>query len=272
MDQSIKRNDPFDRSNFNPTLDAQRSMLKKELKVSHYSKNIPDNLTDQLKPTEFSKLNENPNYKLTKTTCANNPFKNDFPDRNLKFESKAVEIELTSDVTRISRHRVVDVVPRPNLRQFSLDYKVPDQTIGIPITNILPSRDIQNTSYRSVHQQQSKPCNPSYLTAQSKPWGIHNVSNNVPQVIHHPLISGNIPPFFHSMSENHMIKKINNEGLSPAKTNSRQIVNASMSNMNVPQNSLMKRENGEKNKVKFSNTVTIAVVPVIFEQIILFNV
>lgn len=119
--------------------------------------------------------------------------------------------------------RVLDVVP-----------KVLDQTIGIPVKNPSHFRSGQNTFLNSdIHSN-------SYHFSQTLP----DFHGNEPQVIHHPLVSGNIPATFDNVHNSRI-----QDSKAPKSTGS---------------SNHQKRENGERNKVKFCNTVTVAVVPVSF--------
>lgn len=183
-------------------------------------------------------------------------------------------------------HHVVDVVPKPS-RQAPIEWNVPDQTIGIPITNPTPILDFHNlpshanpidhqsalnyprqTVLLPSHMQIAQP--PMSIPIHQKPMmllrakSLHNIPINSPQIIHHPLVSGNIPPSIHA-TEGYLIKKqIPLDGpplpLPPKPRTAN--VSSSILSSTIQPNSQPKRENGEKNKVKFSDTVTVAVVPV----------
>lgn len=105
--------------------------------------------------------------------------------------------------------RVVDIVP--NI----------DQTIGIPVKSPSHFRSCPNSLSQTLTDFQDR---------------LYDIRNE-PQVIHHPLVSGNIP----NVHESH--KKI--------------MIPDSKTLLYPIQKSSSKRENGEKNKVKFCNTVSV---------------
>lgn len=175
-------------------------------------------------------------------------------------------------------HHVVDVVPKPP-RQPPIEWNIPDQTVGIPITNPMPILDFHNlaSTNDSAHhyprqtvlmpshmqiaaQQMSLPSHPMLIRTKS----MNNIPLNSPPIIHHPLVSGNIPPSVHS-TENYLIKKqipLDGPPLPLPPKPARQNASSSILSSTTQQSSHSKKENGEKNKVKFSDTVTVAMVPV----------
>lgn len=109
-----------------------------------------------------------------------------------------------------------------------------DQTIGIPTTSMNESIENDDDHYNLVTTT------------------IHN----------YPLISGSIP----SLSYTGMQNKLNFSTqfiTSPPmfKKDSMLPVNSILTNTNLPTSSSIKKEGGEKNKVKFSDTITVAVMP-----------
>lgn len=162
---------------------------------------------------------------------------------------KTLPSRLPFDVPGVSHHQVVDVVPNPS-RIHTLDYSVPDQTIGIPISDSRTYSDAQNTI---------QPL-PDRLFPQFGP-----AISNRPQMIHHPLICGNIPSTTYSMSDNHLTKDISKRTLLdfPKSVSRRHMkISSSILSATMENTSVTRKEYGEKNKVKFSNMVTVAVVPV----------
>lgn len=80
----------------------------------------------------------------------------------------------------------------------------------------------------------------------------------VPPIIHqHPLISGNIPSIASIMPESYNAKKLSSN-LGGKKINATSSI---LSGQGQPSQMNAKKEMSEKNKVKFSDTVTVAVVP-----------
>lgn len=175
-------------------------------------------------------------------------------------------------------HRVVDVVPKPP-RQPPIEWNIPDQTIGIPITNATPILDFHNltsTNDSTHHYPRQTVLMPTHMQIASQPISLpshpmlirtksmNNISLNSPPIIHHPLVSGHIPPSVHS-TENYLIKKqipLDGPPLPLPPKPPRQNASSSILSSTTQQNLHPKKENGEKNKVKFSDTVTVAMVPV----------
>ncbi|XP_029712205.2 WD repeat-containing and planar cell polarity effector protein fritz isoform X1 [Aedes albopictus] len=173
------------------------------------------------------------------------------------------------------QHVVIDVVPKPIGSPNALKYpptNILDQTIGIPLVQDEPDfarrpRKPWFTSQAPQPQFRSIP-NPSN-------------ANNAPRTVIHqyPLISGNIPSKFQSSSKfNQQPPEVVDRLRMPRRkepaasilsnsTNS-SLAMAGPSSAGFPQpgsssasSSSAKKESGEKNKVKFSDTVTVAVVP-----------
>lgn len=150
--------------------------------------------------------------------------------KSLKYQKSFSQAPLAvCDQSQYKHHLVVNVIPTPQLSPH--EWNVPDQTIGIPI----------------IKHKNSKPTLPS-----EQCWSKQ-------QIIHHPLVSGYIPSSSSSyLHENHMA--------SPTPYYSSQHSQNVYSSILIPSTTSIqpssKKENGEKHKVKFSNTVTVAVVPV----------
>ena len=154
---------------------------------------------------------------------------------------------------------VVDIIPKPKV--------VPDidQTIGIPLTF-----DAVDNSGNSFYPSLGPP---NYGTNMNNV----DVSNDyeyhqVPTTIHqYPLISGTIPSTTQAkMNYNTMPAPT----ISPMKKDPSGPTGSILSNPATNSNNGGgKREAGEKNKVKFSDTITVAVVPEISrkEKIVNFN-
>lgn len=135
-------------------------------------------------------------------------------------------------------HHVVDIVPKP--KQLT-------QEIGIPIASI-----------SNMHVN----------ALPNKPWNMHNFSGHFPTIIHHPLVSGHIPLSYQAPENRKkmplplpMVVPLEQAHLHPTNIYS-SILSSAPQQQQQQSTSNLKRENGEKNKVKFSNTVTVAVVPV----------
>lgn len=136
---------------------------------------------------------------------------------------------------------VIDIVPKPGKIVPDLD-----QTIGIPLTFDTVD-NTGNAFYPSL--------GPQYSVTNNN----HDVSNDyeyhqVPTTIHqYPLISGTIPSTTQAKISFSSLPTPMNLKNSSGPTGS------ILTNPNNPDGS--KRESGEKNKVKFSDTITVAVVP-----------
>lgn len=158
------------------------------------------------------------------------------------------------------QHSVIDIVPKPGKSPTDID-----QTLGIPLTFDTVD-NTGNAFYPSL--------GPHYPTINNNT----EVSNDyeyhqVPTTVHqYPLISGTIPSTTQS--------KLNFSTLPAASMNKNSsgptgsiLTNPSNSMANHSNAQAGKKENGEKNKVKFSDTITVAVVPEISrkEKIVNFN-
>lgn len=209
------------------------------LKVSHFSKSLVDNFEMQSQSLEAGKKFDN-----MKSRQSQNSSNLDYTFPRNKIQSEP------SQKSNISR--VVDVVPKP---KFPIDY----QTIGIPIQNVSPIRSCQTILLNS---DSSNFFNYSKALSVQESLSVSNkMSNDMrsePQIIHHPLISYNIKPI------NNVVSRT--ESSFTPKSISHDSVNVPIINRSAAsqQTSSTKRENGERNKVKFCNTVTVAVVPVSF--------
>lgn len=186
-----------------------------------------------------------------------------------------------------SLHQHHDLAPKSLTRSQTLDWDVPDQTLGIPLTNPTPILDLhhysmppmQDSAYINNYPFRPNVMHPTHLQSAHlyhpkplpliKSKSMFSIPTNAPPVIHHPLVSGNIPPSFHS-PESYQLKKhtipmnqASGAPPPPPKPSNRQNVSgASILTTSTQQNLSPKKESGEKNKVKFSDTVTVAVVPV----------
>ncbi|XP_063697637.1 WD repeat-containing and planar cell polarity effector protein fritz [Culicoides brevitarsis] len=143
---------------------------------------------------------------------------------------------------------MLNVIPTPapqNLRSNRID-----QTIGIPVSNENPPNF--GIFPQQQQPQRSKPFFPTPYNNASTEFSYKPVFP-VPPIIHnHPLIAGNIPSMYPTPPAS-ALKKDN----SPSKKE----VNSILTNNNAPSPKRDGETNKEKNKVKFSDTVQIAVVP-----------
>jgi WD repeat-containing and planar cell polarity effector protein len=117
-------------------------------------------------------------------------------------------------------------------------FKAIDQTVGIPLM----------TGNEFTHRIGTSQMYASYSTEEIRDQMQHHSLG--PPIHNYPLISGSIP----SLSIHSHIPTLSN----PHKKDVQ--VSSILSNVNATYNNASKKESGEKNKVKFSDTVTIAVV------------
>lgn len=199
---------------------------------------------------------------------------------HLRYQMKKNE-KVIRPLPRISpqQHKVIDILPKPPAA--GVEWRVPDQTLGIPVINPSSSMNHLHTmiaprptfNYGMQPPSKMPPHHPhsmmgyhskSIPLAKSK--SLHNITNNMAHVIHqHPLISGHIPPTTQFM-DNYTLKRnataSNMAGIHklnlPPKNNATSILSPPSTQPNVSP----KKDHSEKNKVKFSDTVTVAVVPV----------
>lgn len=268
---------------------------KPELKVSPFSKNQQKNPNSRsryqpsthLIATDNILLVDPPLPSLKKTSSQDNLFQSyaRSPDRNpiyhnsfstdglnnvgnyddvRRFTSSGVKStkmpkSLPRNVAANHKSVVIDVVPKPitsNLANNS-DWKVPSQTVGIPLT----FSHNNNMPYASPFQHRPMP----YMLQPSVPSTHHRLIKSesmynmttpiVPPKIHqHPLISGNIPSIASIMPDAYNPKKLSSN-LGGKKVNATSSIlsgQGQQSAMNA------KKDMSEKNKVKFSDTVTVA--------------
>lgn len=176
-------------------------------------------------------------------------------------------------------HMVIDVIPKPSSVQVPRSGSAIDQTLGIPLTYNPPSFHHLKHSFPTVSLYGRNTGPPMGISRADSLQSINTVA--VPTVIHqYPLISGNIPAVSSSHSpkthllENSAIINPSTSGSSSYLRNTKDTASilALTSSAGRTQANLAaagsagqsaKKESGEKNKVKFSDTITVAVVPVI---------
>lgn len=241
---------------YKTTPESRSNISTKVLKVSNFSKNLIG-----IREFETKSLEIDNNFDNKKNRSAKSRYSQSKTNPSYAFPKNKIHSEFLQKLPKSSEiSRVVDVVP-PRNAPILFDYHVPDQTIGIPVKS-LNRLNYQNELQSSNHSN-SFDFFKSLCNVQEGPSVLKRNSNDTKselQIIHHPLISGNIPANFNFVHENK--KKILNEATS--KSTPHGSVNVTSVNRCVAsqQTSSTKREVGERNKVKFSNTVTIAVVPV----------
>lgn len=173
------------------------------------------------------------------------------------------------------QHVVLDVFPKPKSSAKNYEKvgwsEIPDQTIGIPLT-FNHSNDQQPPIYWSSRIV------PSALMKAESMYEI-NTDSKLPPIVHqYPLVSGNIPNSFSAAT-----KYLNNSLNENQRKQQQQFSMGERSHSNretIPSNSILsngamtnvpmisgssaigiRKETGEKNKVKFSDTITVATVP-----------
>lgn len=304
-------------NNHNTASRVRINIPKPELKVSNYSKSTRKSSTEQSnnnvatyassKPSpiimrsasevDFTEMHS-PAYREAKIKLMpSNSFSTDYVNQinaaesvdSLKYQQTKIE-KIPRPLPRVpfatpqilqpipQHHHVVDIVPKPP-RQPPIEWNIPDQTVGIPITNPTPILDFHNLASindSTHHYARQTVLMPSHMQIASQPMSLpphpmlirtksmNNIPLNSPPIIHHPLVSGHIPPSIHS-TENYLIKKqipLDGPPLPLPPKPARQNASSSILSSTTQQSSHPKKENGEKNKVKFSDTVTVAMVPV----------
>lgn len=154
-----------------------------------------------------------------------------------------------------NQHSVIDIVPKPSKGAPDID-----QTIGIPLT----FDTVDNTGNAFYASLGAHPSLAQHFQSMNL---INNndVSNDyeyhqVPTTIHqYPLISGTIPSTSQAKL-NYSTLPAPTMNIKPVPTGSI-LTNPSNSAANSSNQLGNKKEAGEKNKVKFSDTITVAVVP-----------
>lgn len=162
-----------------------------------------------------------------------------------------------------AQHSVIDIVPKPSKILPDID-----QTIGIPLTYDAVD-NTANAFYPSLGPQYNLSNNNNDV---SNDYEYHQVPTTIHQ---YPLISGTIP----SRTQAKMnYSTLPAPTMSPMKKDpSAGPTGSILTNTSNPTNNSNafggKKENGEKNKVKFSDTITVAVVPEISrkEKVVTFN-
>lgn len=217
----------------------------------------------------------------------------------LRYQTQTIE-KVPRPLPRVphqqQQHKVIDIVPKqqPMRQATNVEWRVPDQTLGIPV--ISPSSSMNHLhamatapsassstlgrpmfNYGMHHPPPPMPLmpmhGPSSMVFNPKPLpllkskSMYNITANMPQVIHqHPLVSGHIPPTTHFIDSYTLKRNTTTSNLAgPSKLHHRPVnLNAPsiLSSPSTQPSVSPKKENGEKNKVKFSDTVTVAVVPV----------
>lgn len=162
------------------------------------------------------------------------------------------------------QHSVIDIVPKPSKPDIALD-----QTIGIPLTFDTVD-NTGNAFYPSLGPQYASSAINNNNDV-SNDYEYHQVPTTQYQ---YPLISGTIP----STSQAKMnYSTMPAPTMNPKKKDPSGPTGSILSNPSnaaaKDSNANVKKESGERNKVKFSDTITVAVVPEISrkEKIINFN-
>lgn len=173
------------------------------------------------------------------------------------------------------KHMVIEVVPKPSTHIKPIvvpaAWKVPDQTLGIPLTTpIPPHMNIHNNNYHHSTQYVHRP--PAFaissdLSAISSHFAIKQPQSllNIPTVIHqHPITQANIPASSSTSASGptYILRPPHKEPPTRRPQQPSTTTSTMNSILSQAQPSPRQREpNAEKNKVKFSDTVTVALVP-----------
>uniref|UniRef100_A0A1B0GKH0 Putative fritz isoform a n=1 Tax=Lutzomyia longipalpis TaxID=7200 RepID=A0A1B0GKH0_LUTLO len=179
-------------------------------------------------------------------------------------------------------HMVIDIIPKPSssAQQTSRTGSAIDQTLGIPLTYNPPSFHHLKHTFPSVSALYGRSSGAHASGGLSRADSLQSINTvAVPTVIHqYPLISGNIPAVSSTNSpkahllENSAIINPSTSGNSSYLRNTKDTASilaltspsgrAQVNHMSAGGgNQGAKKESGEKNKVKFSDTITVAVVP-----------
>lgn len=283
---------------FTNTLNITKiNIPKPELRIGNTSNKAQNSLVHWNSTPIYSKNVSSSSQFLVKSSQANK--------RNLSKITNPHIGQQNPPATKQS-HVVLDVIPKPKLRNVQLiqsankdrewSTKPPDQTLGIPLTNyhlpspILPYAQHAPTNALQLNTTYQQPkrnnIGQSFYTAAAVSFNddVHGVTHTptVPVIHQYPLISGNIPQIkkahssdnkqisSYSLSPRHNIQPANysKEGIATSSILSKS--NTPSVTTSIASNSYAKKETGEKNKVKFSDTVTVAVVPVSFLSIFIF--
>lgn len=170
-------------------------------------------------------------------------------------------------------HHVIDIVPKPHNRTFPIKSSVLDQTIGVPTVDESAfsgfNQITEVNEQRALLSKKPDESLSSLLSYQLKddlfPWNSLNISETTRSITYHPLTFGPIPLLvpnkdikkklpvkIPSLRTQHSISRYINKFSEPVIASSTQ------------PNSQISREHTEKSKVKFSRTVSVAVVQVSF--------
>lgn len=171
--------------------------------------------------------------------------------------------------TAILNHKsvVIDVVPKPTSSTLlsNSDWKgMPTQTVGIPLTyshntNIPYAIPFQHRPLPHMLQPGVPLSHHRLIKSES----MYNMSTPAVQpVIHqHPLISGNIPSIASIMPDSGNIYNTKKSTSIPGGGKKLNATNSILSGQGQQSTMNAKKDISEKNKVKFSDVVAIAVVP-----------
>lgn len=161
------------------------------------------------------------------------------------------------------KHTVIEVVPKPSTHIKPIvpaTWKVPDQTLGIPLTTPIPS----------YHQPQYVHRPPAFAiptdatsAAMSSHFAIKSQSLlNIPIIHQHPITQANIPASSSASTAQYFQRSPQKESHGLTKRTHQPPSTSVMSSILIQAQPSPRREpNAEKNKVKFSDTVTVALVP-----------
>ena len=211
------------------TVKSERSqtMKKKNASMTNLSNELTFQNINKFNYTSMDEFNNNPTY---------NPL--GMPSQHL-----------------IQSHSVIDIVPNPKGKPDL------DQTIGIPLT--YDTTEHQNNVAGNYFQPTAGASASYYNNNEIK----NEYDYQIPTTVHqYPLISGTIPTSIGSQAKMTLPPSYQTTVSSPKKKDpsvptSSILSTSNNSNTTNASNANSKKESGEKNKVKFSDTVHISVVP-----------
>lgn len=205
----------------------ERVISSRQSEISNFSTNLLDKIVGDVIPLESDNSHDNTINRYTSKHLQGRLKKEDLTLRSRP------QLELSQNSSRSPQiSRVVNIVPKPKSHPFFFDYNIPDQSIGIPTKNLNFIYNCHSFQYAESSSFKVRTKNGSSI-----PKKISVEKPSEKQITHYPLFSGSIPsPGNRTITFDHRRAPL--------------------------QQTSTKRDNGERNKVKFSNTVTVAVVPV----------
>lgn len=194
---------------------------------------------------------------------------------------KVTKTPRTQPLKKSQQHMVIDVVPKPmsqQLHSMTTDWTVPDQTLGIPLTfshnlssyqtyvTAAPPSMAPTSFYNRPVAASTSSFMPKTLLKSQSMYNITGTTSS-PFVHQHPMMLAHIPPS--GQNNNHFAIKKSSGFVSNTPSRVKENISIITATPSITSSILSgqqtvspKKESGERNKVKFSDTVTVAVVPV----------